>query len=850
MTPANSLSDPATWPEVARVLKLPAANDALPLQTECPLCGGRLSVHQDSIYRGDWHYCFDCKHRGDMLSLAAAVWKTTAHDAIKRLHLEGIKFSKDSLTDTFVDRYIETRVEKGARWVEEWEAAQHRLVNNRGQAARGVLIHLRLQANLERNLLLSGPAQLFGLQTVRQAITFINPDRKSSHPTAGSKDRILSGFGKGELVMIPYFGNPGQICAVQWTCIPGVQEKTAYLSDDVRNISCKQNREFGLAGAAAVLEHPSPFVIGMSNALDMLRLQVRHFGSSLKPLPLVAWYAGKEGRTQYAWEMFQNRKIILWETELTAKAVVQCYLANAHLAILGPVRNEPDDIKRFLFSHSPDDFVELVKNAARPWNQVVSSWLKRASPDQVTKLASELTANGVDPIDLFQNCDIDTSLLTVRDASKLRRVRLGQQQLVQRGNRWYSSNTRRQEFLILNATARVDTVIMRKAASEYRGELITDKKPIPFNVRVPSRDPMAASNAWAVDLAAKHGVRLTPAPRTSILSTAIAFHEPKTVKGRSTIGWDGRAFRFANYSIYRGGIHKQPEYLFPVGSPGLPKAYVSLREHAIERSCLPSLENEINWAITTSLLFNIVGTMPNHKRRGILVAGKSTQPALELALTCLGCPRKPLTLMRGEERVKIDGNSQPRWPLYVTFRNSATQPSVSRWLVANVIPNRVLHLSECIIYPAVCCGNDVAVSCNTLLKNDIVAKFAHLPIVTAYLRYRSKSAIVTPDWEDVHRDVVQWMESLGGDATSIKACRRWVRLPGDEDLLQHFLAAMYRRGLLHFDTKAKSGFAVEFDEQGLLVRKEQINDAFQVLRTPVWDLTDVEDVVRVPRKIL
>ena len=106
-------------------------------------------------------------------------------------------------------------------------------------------------------------------------------------------------------------------------------------------------------------------------------------------------------------------------------------------------------------------------------------------------------------------------------------------------------------------------------------------------------------------------------------------------------------------------------------------------------------------------------------------------------------------------------------------------------------------------------------------------------------------------WESVRDDVLQWIEGLGGDTTSIINARRWVHFPDDVDLGERLAACLYCQGFLRVDgIERKTSVAVSFDQRGLIVTKADLTKAVELARLLPPDLSAQAEPIVVGRGLI
>src|SRR5947209_3649465 len=95
----------------------------------------------------------------------------------------------------------------------------------------------------------------------------------------------------------------------------------------------------GLAGLET-LEAALPCWGGVAFAVGdvtlALRLQLRNFVSSTRPLPLVSWHDGDGALTRGAWPLLTGRTVVFWAWRLGPEVLHQAVQADGLLALAGP----------------------------------------------------------------------------------------------------------------------------------------------------------------------------------------------------------------------------------------------------------------------------------------------------------------------------------------------------------------------------------------------------------------------------------------------------------------------------------------------------------------------------------
>ena len=113
------------------------------------------------------------------------------------------------------------------------------------------------------------------------------------------------------------------------------------------------------------------FAVG--NVALALHLQVRHFASAARPLPLVCWYDGDRALTHRTWELLAGRPVVLWGWRLQPEILYQAVLADGRLALAGPEELTDRTISHYLRLLTPLDRLRSVQRRAVPWRETRSA---------------------------------------------------------------------------------------------------------------------------------------------------------------------------------------------------------------------------------------------------------------------------------------------------------------------------------------------------------------------------------------------------------------------------------------------------------------------------------------------
>ena len=408
-TPRKPLSSRVPWSRIASELGIHVRTVGLPAATRCPFCEGVMRVRRDPLLEGQWFHCPSCQRQGDMIELAAAVWKLEIPETVSRLRRLGFGVP-DSADD--VGAYIRQHVEYRQRLQGLWDTARKRLDES------GALIrlchHLGTVCEVPEARRLDGPgAMLRGSDAVTVERCFAPGAMKHAdarpqrhNPSARA---LFRGTGWGEVLMAPYFDLPWRICAFAFV------GRNADASKDIVFKRANLGPPRALGSEAGLAMHPrvletsgrrNDTVIAMGDLIMALRLQMRHLENNPLPLPLAVWHDSRDYpdwhagshlvRTRNAWDMLGSRKIVFWMPVATVATYQQAIRTGGRISTVGPREPDGHSLKEYIWKYIPEDLAKHVLGHARPWPEVLSHHLDALTGPAVENFLAQLELSGED----------------------------------------------------------------------------------------------------------------------------------------------------------------------------------------------------------------------------------------------------------------------------------------------------------------------------------------------------------------------------------------------------------------------------------------------------------------------
>jgi hypothetical protein len=506
---------------------------------------GRLCIHEDTISGGAWHYCLGCKHYGDLIELAAAVWGVDVSSAVIMLSKRGIplldKSSNAAIGEHELENYIESHVQYRQRMHALWQRAKTYL--HESQSA--TLSHLRQFFSLHSMLSLerwrNGPGRLFGALPCGEVELCFCPlatgtggrRRVQDTYTNPSRARVFRGFGWDEVLVFPYYDLPERICGFLFVGRDGTHKDLVFRRSRLDSSIVDHVREAGLSGLDCLDMARSRFgtnVIALEDPVLMTRIQIRNYDISTIALPLVAWYDDFHSRTQSAWRMLAGRTLIFWSWKLNHRVLYQAMKTNGLLVLAGPEELTAKDISHYLRLCSPADMVKKLIRNAKPWKEVFSDWVNQNTDAVVEELLIRLQAYKVDLYALAETCKQKVAaridrLLNVEPPERSFRFN-NKYTVIEKDGCWYIRYGIKTS-LLMNAILRVDDIVTKDGRTRYYGRALYQGEEIEFNVS--GTEAKRCMFNWLHKLLATRGKTLLVynAWGSKLLTVALAFQEPR-----------------------------------------------------------------------------------------------------------------------------------------------------------------------------------------------------------------------------------------------------------------------------------------------------------------------------------
>lgn len=477
------------WTEVLDRVETPTQARVLPARVRCPLCGGaRLTIYEDTISGGGWHYCFDCHSSGDMIELAAAAWKVSPQVAVRRLADSGLPFPADRITADAVNTYVAAYPQTRNRINAFHQKASEYFITQQDPLLTTFREKFRIASQLSPKRWREGPGHMVGAYP-HLGVERVFLPKSVYGGRAVSDTRTFRGRGWSTVMAVPHYDLPGRICGfllVGRNCGP---DDRVFRTPQMRPGQAGQPPHEGGLGCYWAVENSFGMfgdkVVAVGDDFLALRLHVRHFAVSRTPLPLVSYLdMPRGGLTQKAWKSLDTKKPVLWGWRLTPSLLFQAVASAGHLSITELVDTSQGRVDHFIRNAEPRVIVQRVIKESMPWQDYVRKWSERVEDGVIENLLIGLETYGVDMKVMAEVGGRFGQMVRVRP--RVNTVTFGSFTVSEsEGQTWLSKKSKPAE-LLMNAILRVDGTSLRQSGGDgepiamYKCRLLYKDIEVPF----------------------------------------------------------------------------------------------------------------------------------------------------------------------------------------------------------------------------------------------------------------------------------------------------------------------------------------------------------------------------------
>lgn len=704
---------------------------------------------------------------------------------------------------------------------------------------------LRLSCDVSPERAESGPKRLLGLATSKEVeqLRLLQPSRGPSW------QRIFSGMNWDDVLVIPFRDLPQRLCGFLCVGRNGDPEKDVVYQSMGYHGTSSGGAEGGLAmhpDVPSIAQDWDNTVLVTDNAVRMLQVQFRHFEQSTHPLPIAAWFCGRQQthtRTKHAWQMLSDKSLVFWMPFPSAEVLSQAIAQNGKLCTHGPLTNDSEGWRLYLNKMSSRDLFKRLVTGAKHWTEVVADLAATAEDSVLEELFLQLSIHGVALDRVLKLCPSTAKrriMAVLARSTKGATVSMNGIEIYEKDDAWWTTYKNKQE-LVADAVLQITEIVHHSQSKKfyYRGYIKRKGKKYPFCELKDTVDRNTFKWMESYLLEAGGG-QLRSNPHRSRVAVAIAlqFREPTYTKAIDVIGWQASSSQFVlpRYTLSMGGAvsahdiqifsHTSPArmLLIPEDLSGLDTNYL-LGDKRVA---------DLLWATLIPLLGNIVAEACNEQTVGIGLRGPGAEAMGEAVADAIGCLASAIGAKRDVDST-LDLEHRHNWPLLVQLTPKCTKPVFQGWLESDRRrPHNAIAPLDWWQYTYKSIAGAwtlIEADHGAPLKQEAVA--AIRKFLPAYLKDLASRNMQLADWRDrsdnwlldLAKDVQRFLKPTDDNAHRVVHAMRLVRPyheNGNADGLADLLSEMVTQRQI---TLIREGFeqpghsALLQTEQGLLVSR-------------------------------
>lgn len=658
----------ADWSQVLTSVGTRPEAAALPYRAGCPVCGTahQFTVYADPVYSGQWFRCAGCGAAGDMIELAAAVWKVGVKLAARRLLAEGRLAVDATRLENYLPAYADRMVGYRRRIAAFWEACRLSTRPVDCGAVRVLISKIGLTPEIDVDVWRRRTGRLVGACTRKEAEAALRlyPEEASDQPNEG-RNRPFVGDGWAEVLVIPAWDLPGRIRSFTFVGRQGGQNDVMVRQVNGTGATLT---ELGLVGLPECLGADRAVVV--DDPLDCLRMHDRYYRMHDDPFPVLARHAGHHARTTKCWSTLHGKRVVFWGMRTTHELVRLARETGG--AVCGEDQCR-DPATKYLSRLDPRVWLDGVTARAAGWLETLEGRLagQPAAPGETELAALALTAAERSEVAGRADLPVVAARLRSLAAATGRTASVDGKVYTETRDGW-----RRGGENVCSARLQINRIVATSRGPLYEGVIRAGDREIPFRDRVDAIED--APRQWLRRTAAAAGVLVTVARNINPVLVAQAFHPPVGAKGRERCGWDGDAagFVFADFTVTRRGVEPEGVAMKLAGTPTTgcrpepptPTDWLALTAATPAAALL--------WAVAGGVAAQVLAPAFRLPTTGVAVEGPGAVLACRMA-GWLGCgeyaPARPkrtgmALLMAGWEKAETAHG----WPILLGSRGSGT----------------------------------------------------------------------------------------------------------------------------------------------------------------------------------
>jgi len=702
-----SLNSHIGWHQVLPLLEVDVAVGPFPMIVRCPLCNNRrLHIYDDTKFGGNWHYCPNCKSAGDLVELAASVWKCSVYDTIMRMADNGVAFPPQLLTCAAIAKYEDKYILRRIKHQKLIEAACADLTEGKANVW-GIINKLGILQEHHKPTWAKRMGKFVGAcDRGRAAAAFHDQAQAVYHGST----RIFVGAGWRDVLVIPFRDLPGRCCGFLFIGRQGNKKDHIYKLI-IRHAAYANFAENGLCMYDSLLcktarqDWFKDDVFVITDPIAAIRLQSKHMRESELPLPIVGTYSAqattlKTSRTlvtHNTWKNVPNKNFIFWGHKLTADMFDMASRCDGRVWA-------SNDLTR-LSKKSAPAWLRYVQRNAKHWSKVLEKILRTWPEAEAYSLLGDLNLQPAVMRQFTENCS-----LAAREriesfgsqSSSINTIKVKNQRVTESPAGWIVQSTGE---AVSDAILRVEKIICRPDAEDSEpycsGRIICDGAVIEFTERLEVIEKNASK--WLRREVLNKLNKLITVKQswsTSLLDLSKHFYKPLVVREDGQFGWKPHDSRFSlpKFSVTVGaGVNADAAGFIDSWAPGRDLQPPEMPPNAISMLLENNPANQLFWAATACLGANILAPAVGQPQTGIGLRGQGGFLIGKAAARAAGCCEYEFTVQGITKTVdkvlEIDQILRMHnWPLYIQGNEATSRISFSVWINSHQQQNVIQQL--------------------------------------------------------------------------------------------------------------------------------------------------------------
>jgi hypothetical protein len=739
---------------------------SFPAVLSCPFCGENTLYAFDYTVREDiWFNCTSCSGHGNIITLAAQIWKTDVPTAIDKLLNSGLTHGGHS--EDIVDLLKLNNRQRAAEIF--WAAASSQAWTH----ADDTILHRYREFGISREIPCDG---LVGVATGEQVADFCAaiPRAWPRHMRATQPATIL-----------PYYDLPNHFSGfLMIQCGREMETKQAFIPlqgpGSIRNDAGYFMLDHALLPPNDTMKDTLFIVDDPMWALQAHTVQLRH---DTPPLPICVGYYGREAVSNgTSLHNFKQTKKLFYGAAVTSEIVSQAANARGYVCV--------PRAEGTLINPSPLRTMRrlsAIHKSAVTWQQALDDVINNAEPMAATSFAAKLTIPR-DKLQHFLRSKTqlpEASILEIIARSTPCHVvelgkNFGSLDVMERDDGWYTPSG----LCITTCIPVIKQIVYTQDGGKYYDGYVKKQNTIVEFFAAAAVIEKIGLLTYSEQLLAGKNLMVISATRWNkrAINVALKLHPPTVVTVSDALGWDdsAREFRFSAYSIKNDGtvmplpcpqLQSDKKFDFPEPSTAAPTS--------IKAFLTQSHENAFTWTIVAAVLNNFIAPIMNVHTTGVVIRADGYPAAIECG-KALSCDIAEMDLSTNDinSRVACSLKTLP----HMTMFTAKDQPDIAlRGLVVKGPQHPIfLGLSEQSI-PAVLSFNWAAISPAGIPAAGIdysVLRYVIPTYIQRLLRQRIGFTATGPKLLlTILRDLHKWLEETYGATFNIHAAEAGLLLP-------------------------------------------------------------------------